>query len=121
LEEILHIFNLQVHSSIYEGIPMAILQGMVVGLPIVATDVGGIHEVLTPGENALLVNPGSPDAIAEAVLRLMDDRALAARLGRAAQVYVKQNYSMEATMEQLGSVYRRVCTPPQDRRDRIHR
>jgi glycosyltransferase involved in cell wall biosynthesis len=109
LPEILQVLDMQVHSSHYEGIPMAILQGMVVGLPIVATDVGGIHEVLTSGENAILVPPGEPRLMAESVLRLMNDHALSVRLGQSAQAFVEANYSMEATMEQLAALYQRVC------------
>jgi glycosyltransferase involved in cell wall biosynthesis len=118
LQDLLHAFDAQVHSSIYEGLPIALLQGMAVGLPIVATDVGGIKEVLTSGENSLLVPPEDPDALANGILALLSDEPAARRLGEAARQYVREHYSMQSAMEQLGSVYDRVIRAHENRGSR---
>ncbi len=68
-----------------EGLPMAMLQGMAAGLPIVATAVGGIPDVLRDGRNGLVVRPNSPDSLKKALEVLLEDEELARRLGEAAR------------------------------------
>lgn len=70
--------------STSEGMPVALLEAMASGRPIVASAVGGVPDVVTDGVEALLVPPGRPDALAEAVIRLGRDAELRLRLGRAA-------------------------------------
>jgi glycosyltransferase involved in cell wall biosynthesis len=71
-------------ASDYEGCPFAVLEAMHAGLPIVVTDVGGMHEIISDGSTGFVV-PLAVDAIATALLRLMQDRQLAARFGELAQ------------------------------------
>jgi glycosyltransferase involved in cell wall biosynthesis len=72
--------------SLEEAFPMAVLEAMAVGCPIVATRVGGIPEQIQDGVHGLLVPPGDPSALAAAIGRLLSDRCLARSLGtRAAQ------------------------------------
>ena len=63
--------DMQVHPSLKEGIPLALCCGMAVGLPIVATRVGGVPEILSHNETAILVAPRQPHALAQAVLDLL--------------------------------------------------
>lgn len=70
--------------SLYEGNPMTIIEAMATGLPIVATRVGGIPDMVTDGRDALLV-PCDEAQVAQACCRLLADEALRARLGRQAQ------------------------------------
>lgn len=76
--------DLFVLPSIYEGNPMSIIEAMATGLPIAASAVGGIPDMLQNGESALLV-PCDTDAVADACKALIDDEALRARLGRQAK------------------------------------
>jgi glycosyltransferase involved in cell wall biosynthesis len=69
-----------VHVSLTEGVPGVLYEAMGAGLPIVATDVGGVRAALAGGEAGLLVPPSEPEAIAEAVRRLSADEALRKRL-----------------------------------------
>jgi glycosyltransferase involved in cell wall biosynthesis len=71
--------------SYSEGMPLAVLEAMLAGKPILATRVGGIPEALCDGESGLLVPPGDSGAIAQALRRLLEDPALRARLGAAAR------------------------------------
>ncbi len=77
--------DLFVLPSRSEAFPNALIEAMATGLPVVATAVGGIPEVVRPGVNGLLVPPDDDAALADAVLGLMDDPARAAALGRAAR------------------------------------
>lgn len=79
-------FDLFVQASETEGLPNVVLEAAAAGLPIVATAVGGTEEVLTAGQDALLVNSGDAPALAGAIRRLADDRELRQRLGQAARV-----------------------------------
>jgi glycosyltransferase involved in cell wall biosynthesis len=67
-----------------DGIPTSVVEAMAAGLPIVASDVGAIGEVVVDGQEGLLVPPGDPAALAAALRRLLADGGLAARLGAAA-------------------------------------
>jgi glycosyltransferase involved in cell wall biosynthesis len=108
LSEVINILDAQVHSSVYEGLPIALLQGMAAGLPIVSTDVGGIREVLTHGDSGLIVPPGNSVQLASAMLELIEDRVSARRMGETARRFVREQYSMEAAMRQLEAAYGRV-------------
>lgn len=70
-------------TSLYESFPMPPFEAMASGLPVVATDCGGIHTYAVPGENILLVGQGDVDAAASAVLTLLQDEELRSRLSRA--------------------------------------
>jgi glycosyltransferase involved in cell wall biosynthesis len=94
--------------SHHEGLPVALMEATSVGLPIVATSVGGVPQMLEDEVDALLVPPGDPGALAEAMTRLASDPALRERLGRAA----KQRSSMfdiTKASGTVGDIYRRVA------------
>jgi glycosyltransferase involved in cell wall biosynthesis len=71
--------------SYNEGLPMAMLEAMAWGLAPVVSAVGGIPEVVTDGDNGLLVDPGDVPQLARAIRRLVDDPGLVSRLGAAAR------------------------------------
>jgi glycosyltransferase involved in cell wall biosynthesis len=67
-------------SSTWEGLPLAVLEALAAGTPVVATAVRGVRDLVQDDESALLVPPGAADALAAALRRVLDDRELAARL-----------------------------------------
>lgn len=77
-------FDLFVLASIHEGLPIAMLEAMALGVPVVATRVGGIPEVVTDGVEGLLVPPARPDLLAEAIRTLAADAGRRAAMGAAA-------------------------------------
>jgi glycosyltransferase involved in cell wall biosynthesis len=97
--------DLFVLASDTEGMPGAALEAMAVGLPVVATAVGGTPEVIVDGETGLLVAPGDPAALASAVIRLLDRRDLAARLGRSARERVVERYSISRALDLTEAMY----------------
>jgi glycosyltransferase involved in cell wall biosynthesis len=72
-------------SSDWENLPHAAVEALAVGTPVVSTAVGGVPEVVRDGENGLLVPPGSPEALADAVGRLLAEDGLRGRLAAAAR------------------------------------
>ncbi len=88
-----------------DGIPQAGLQAMATGLPLVGTDVGGIPEIVRDGETGLLVPPGDAPALADAVGRLIADKALRNRLGATGLERVRERYSLEGMLDALERLY----------------
>lgn len=87
-----------------EAFPNVVMEAMAAGLPVVASDVGGIPELIADGRSGVLVPPGAAEPLAAGIVRLMDDSDLATRLGAEAHREVAANYSfdrMTASMEQL--------------------
>jgi glycosyltransferase involved in cell wall biosynthesis len=88
-----------------EGSPNVLLEAMSAGLPVVATRVGGVPEIVEDEESALLVAARDSQSMARAVIRLLDDRDLPQRLTAAAREKVK-NYSPESRLQTLMEIYR---------------
>lgn len=93
-----------------EGFGLVILEGMARGLPIVATQVGGIPELVRDGLEAILVPPRDPRALARGILRLLDDPALAAALALAGRVRVRA-FPVEEMVRRYHGLYREVLGP----------
>ncbi len=94
--------------SLAEPLGSALLTAMAYGLPAVALARGAVPEVIEDGRNGLLVAAPEPEAFAAAVLRLLDEPALAARLGAAARQTVERRFSAEAMIQSTLQVYHRV-------------
>jgi glycosyltransferase involved in cell wall biosynthesis len=97
-----------VHPSWAESFPYVILEAMAAGLPIAASDVGGIGEALVNGESGLLVPAGDNDALARALIGLLDDADSRARMGDAAKRRVERQFTRSAMIDGLIRVYREV-------------
>jgi glycosyltransferase involved in cell wall biosynthesis len=89
-----------------ESLPNAVLEAMAAGLPVIATAVGGIGEILEDGRTGLLVAPGDPAALADRICRLMAAPALAQALGTAARAEVTERYSFQRMVGAFDEVYR---------------
>lgn len=88
-----------------DGLPNTLLEGMGAARPVVATRTAGIPDVLSDGVHGLLVPERDPAALAEAIIRLLDDRELAARLGEAARCRVLDELSWDVTAARFEEVY----------------
>ena len=98
-------FDIFVLPSIKEGLPYAILEAMAAGLPIVATNVGGISEMITDNESGLLVPPKNPEALAEALKKLIDAPELRARLGQNAAATAAAKFSLKEMLKKTRQIY----------------
>ena len=85
--------------------PNAVIEAMAAGLPVVASDVGGIPELITPEATGLLVPPGDPGALAAAVVRLMDAPNRAAVMGRAAREFVTREFGFHRLVSRVEELY----------------
>jgi glycosyltransferase involved in cell wall biosynthesis len=91
-----------------EGLPLALLEAMFAGVPIVATSVGGVPEIVEDGRHALLVTPHDPDALAATLARVLNDSNLAARLSETARRYARAEYSPDNLADRVGALYREL-------------
>lgn len=98
--------------SRFEGSPMSLLEAMAAGCPVVASEVGGIPDIVRDGVNGLLVPHGDVEALAHALARVLDDPALAARMGGAGRDTVARRHSPEAAVERLGRIYSNLGQRP---------
>lgn len=100
-------FDLLVLSSRTEGTPMVLLEAMAVGVPAIATDVGGVPDLLSPREG-VLVPPGDAEAIADAMRSAFDDRQGSLAKAQRAQIKVDE-YTAESWVARYEAVYRQVA------------
>jgi len=96
--------------SLSEGSPNVLLEAMAAHVPIVATAVGGVPEILVNNESALLVPPAKPNAMAEAIGLIWKDKELAERLARNSAELVASRFTPESYVESLTETYREVIT-----------
>jgi len=99
----LDIFALPSYAN--EGVPQALMQAMLVGLPCVTTTVGGIGELAIDGTTAVIVPPENPDALRLALERLMGDPALRTQLGAAARRHCSERFSYERMLDRMEAIY----------------
>lgn len=98
-------FSVACLSSESEGLPNAILEYMAVGLPVVATDVGGVSELIRSGENGFLVREHTPNAFAEPVIRLLQNPEIRARMGRLGFERARAEFDLSAAILRLQQFY----------------
>lgn len=101
----LKLCDVQLHPSFNEGIPIAICAGMASPLPIVATAVGGIPEVIVDGQSGFLLDVDDEAGIEARTIELIRDPALRARLSEGAQRFIDEEYSLEAAVRILAETY----------------
>ena len=91
--------------SLWEGLPLALLEAAALGKPIAATDIDGVREVVRDGETALLVPPADPRRLADAVVRLLEDGDLAARLGARARAEIPGLFTLSGMIGAIEKLY----------------
>lgn len=97
-------FDVSVLCSDFEGLPLAALEALAAGVPLVATAVGGLPELLAGGAG-VIVPRNDDDALAQAIGELLDDDALRARMGRAGADLVARRFSAAHTVEEVEKLY----------------
>jgi len=97
--------NAFVLPSLFEGTPLALLEAMAAGKPVVTSAIAGVDEVVGDGETGLLVRAGDPEALAEALRRVVGDAELRARLGAAARRRAEAEHSAASTTRKVTAVY----------------
>lgn len=97
--------------SLDEGLPTVLLEAMASGVPVVATDCGGVSEAFTDGVEGFLVAPRDSEALADALARLGRDPDLRARMGEAGRATATSRFTLERQIDEFQALYREVARP----------
>jgi glycosyltransferase involved in cell wall biosynthesis len=101
-------FDVFLLPSISEGLGLSLLEAMALGKPVVATEVGGIPEVVKSGVNGLLVPPENDRALAEAIIKILSSKQMAFSLGQAAKNTVFDKFSARYMAEKTMEIYDKI-------------
>jgi len=93
-----------------EGLPIALLEAMATGLPVVATKVGGIPDVVEDGLSGFLISPEDPEALADKIICLLEDPGLCRQMGETGKRIVLQNHHADQVAEGIVRIYRQLIT-----------
>lgn len=91
--------------SYNEGLPMSLIEAMSYGCPVVATNVGGIPELINNNVNGFMIDPGDKDKLLDIISVLIDDKILANRIGEVARQDIELNFSAEKTLKSVQDIY----------------
>jgi len=105
VQQILPKCDLLLLTSLSEGIPLTLIEGMACGLPCVSTDVGGVREVVRQDETGLLCEAGDASAVAGALLQLAGDAGLRRSMGQAGRKLVESRFSEEQMFDQYEKLF----------------
>lgn len=109
VEQLYGVFDVFVLPSHREGFPRAAMEAAASGLPIVATDIRGCRQVVTDGRNGFLVPVREPEALAEAIGRLVDDAGLRRRLGAESAARAVEEFDERRVVERVMATYREIA------------
>ncbi len=107
MPELLRVFDLYVLPSLSEGMPLALLEAMAAGCPIVATNVGGVPDIITDGYNGTLVKPRDKEDLAKAILGTMEDEEKRNRFRERGRALYEHHYSAAAMTRTYEKLYLR--------------
>lgn len=110
VRSILRALEIFVSSSRTEGLPLATLEAMGMGKPVVLTNCGGVSEAVQDGVSGILVPVGDPKALAEGMLHLLDNRERGAQLGNAARNRARAKFSLASMLGAYRSLYQALLT-----------
>ena len=103
--EVMTALDVLVLPSLFEGIPFVLMEGMGLGIPVVATRVDGIKELIEDGKSGLLVSPKNSEELSIAILKLLNDKALPLRLSAAGRKRIFEHFDAGRVASETGAVY----------------
>ena len=107
-KDCLRISDLFVFPTYFEGQPVSVLEAMAYQCGIVATNVGGIPQMVEPGQTGLLIKPKDPEGLKSALEKLLSDPELCERLGKNARAKVQKEFSIEKSLQELIKIYQQL-------------
>ncbi len=110
--DLLAALDVAVCCSEFEGGPLSVMEYMEAGLPVVASDVGGLPELVVDGESGILVPPRDPAALAAALGELIGDPAARRRMGERGRELRRERWSLDAWAERIEALYLELLSRP---------
>lgn len=109
LPELLAAADLLAFPSLYEGMPGAVIEAMALAVPVVASDIPPVREVVEPGASAVLTPPDDPEALAAAIAAVLDDPARATALGRRGREIFFDRFTLDRSVHGMLDLYRTLA------------
>ncbi len=106
--DLVNAFDIFLVTSVHEGVPMSVLEAMAMRKTVVSTAVGGIMEIIEDNVSGLLADPGSPDALADHCLTVLEDRELRSNIGRNAERRIAQEFSTDRLRNRVLRLYEEI-------------
>ena len=106
--EYLRSLDIFIMPSLSESFGVAALEAEAVGVPVIATGIGGIPEVVQDGETGFLIEQKNPEALADVILKLLEDEKLRKRMGQKGCQFVKERYDWSNNLDQIESLYQEL-------------
>jgi glycosyltransferase involved in cell wall biosynthesis len=106
---ILHALDLFVFPSLFEGLPLAVIEAMAVGVPVIASSLDPLRELISDGITGVLVGRQDTEGLATAVAELADDELARERLGEAGRDHARRHFSVETTSREWTKLYEQVA------------
>ncbi|MDR2391111.1 MAG: glycosyltransferase family 4 protein [Planctomycetota bacterium] len=100
--------DILVEPSLQEGLGMSVMQAMAMGVPVVASGVGGLYDLIDDGVTGIMVQANDPEALARAILGLLDNPGQRLELARQAREKIEREFSCELVAQELSACYREV-------------
>lgn len=110
LSDVLAAADVFVFPSLYEGLGGSVIEAMALGLPMVLADVPALREVSGSGRTALLVEPGSPAALAAGITRLLEDPDLRRTMGALGRQAFEERFTLERSVRRMIDLYEELCS-----------
>ncbi len=110
VDSLLQQFDIFALSSLYEGLPLCILEAMAAGRPIVATDADGTNEIVKDGKTGLLVPLKEPELFADAILSILQNPERSVEMGKTAQKLVRDEHNMDKMISQYERFYQELLS-----------
>jgi glycosyltransferase involved in cell wall biosynthesis len=107
--DLIRSLDLLVHPAVYpDPLPRVLLEAAALRIPIVATRVGGVPEIIEDGKSGVLVDPGDPEALAQGIMGLLEDKVKARRLAETARKRVEEFFSIQGHVDRVMAIYRKI-------------
>jgi len=107
VHELVQAFDCFILPSLWEGMPLALLEAMASGIPVVGTNVAGTREIIQDGENGLLIQSKEPESIADALECLKNNIKLCTELAQRGLLIIRERYTVDANMKSYLDLYER--------------
>lgn len=106
--KILFASDIFILPSLYEGLPMSLIEAMAVGVPVIGTNVCGINEIIKNKETGILIEPGDIDEIKKAIMFMIHNKEIALQYAKNAQDVVRNKFSISRMIDEYMTIYERV-------------
>lgn len=110
VSELLQGCDLFVLPSLFEGLPLSVMEAMAAGKPVIASDIGGVNELIRDGETGYLVPPGDTHALARSINMLISDPALSRKMALAGKTFVEKEFSADSMVTGVTDIYKRYLS-----------